>query len=195
VRAPVNLFLAPAHLASQLAAAMLERLGARRVSSALRRHGLLLETDMVREIAWRVHTELLELPCRQPGRIFRRDALLEEILADPELGEQLRAPLAAIGRQEGDANFRRRLERAMLSYAGTRPAAAEIAAGLLAAGIGALSVKQVTPGALTLGPLPESSHSRRRSHPFPSGRRWAAFGMAGSRRPPHPSWSAASPSA
>lgn len=153
VRAPVNLFLAPPHLALRLAAPVIERLGARRMGGALRRHGLLLQTDVAREVAWRVQTEFLELPCRQPGRIFRRDALLEEILADAELLERLRAPLAAVGRQVGDAAFRRRLEQAMLSYAGTRPAAAEIAAGVLTAGVGALTVKHLTPGALTLGPL------------------------------------------
>ncbi len=153
VRAPVNLFLAPVHLVVQLAARLLGWLGARRASNAVRRCRLLLETDVAGEIARRVQTELLELPCCQPGRVFRRDALLEEIFADPELGDRLRAPLAAIGRQVGDENFRRRLDEAMLSYAGTRPAAAEITTGLLAAGIGALSVKHVTPGALTLGPL------------------------------------------
>ncbi|MBV8649850.1 MAG: hypothetical protein JO255_00200, partial [Alphaproteobacteria bacterium] len=153
VRAPVNLFLAPPHVAMQLTGALLGRLGARRASRALRRCRLFLETAVVREIAWRVETELLELPCRQRGRIFRRDALLEEIFADPELRDRLRLPLAVIGRQVGAEAFRRRLDEAMLSYAGTRPAAAEITTGLLAAGVGALSVKRLTPGALTLGPL------------------------------------------
>jgi hypothetical protein len=153
VRTPVNLFLAPVHLALLLAAAVLGWLGAERASSIMRRHRVLLETRVAREIAWQVQTALLELPCCQRGRIFRRDALLEEIFADRELADRLRAPLAVIRGHVGDSEFRRRLEQAMLSYAGTRPAAAEIAAGLMTAGIGALSVKHVTPGALTLGPL------------------------------------------
>ncbi|MBV9521374.1 MAG: hypothetical protein JO010_01190, partial [Alphaproteobacteria bacterium] len=152
LRAPANLVLAPPHVALKLAAPALKRFGGR-LGSSLARRGLLIETDVAREVAWRVQTELLELPYRQEGRIFRRDALLETILADHELIERLRAPLAAIGRQAKDAEFRARLEQAMLSYAGTRAAAAEISAGLLTLGVGVLTVKQLTPGALTLGPV------------------------------------------
>ncbi len=152
LRAPANLFLAPPHLALRLASPLLARFGGR-LGRKLARHGLLLETKVAREIAWRVQTELLELPCRQPGRIFRRDALLETILADRDLLARLHAPLAAIGRHAGEAQFRERLENAMLSYAGTRAAAAEISAGLLTLGVGALTVKQLTPGALSLGPI------------------------------------------
>jgi hypothetical protein len=151
LRAPANLFLAPPHVALKILGPLLARGG--RLGRHLARRGILLETDVADEIAWRVQTDLLELPCRQGGRIARRDALFETILADRDLLERLHAPLAAIGRQAGDAAFRERLERAMLSYAGTRAAAAEISAGLLTLGVGALTVKQLTPGALTLGPV------------------------------------------
>ncbi|MBV9755832.1 MAG: hypothetical protein JO047_02145, partial [Alphaproteobacteria bacterium] len=105
-----------------------------------------------REIRWLVCTELLELPCRDGARVFTADALAAAILDDPRLTECVHVALSAIGRRAGDPAFRGRLQAAMQTYAGTRAAAAEIATGLATLGAGALALKQLTPGAVTLGP-------------------------------------------
>src|SRR5207248_1207875 len=49
-----------------------------------------------------------------------------------------------------DPDVRRRLAAAIETYLGSRTAAAEIATGFVAAGLGALMVKQATPGLVTL---------------------------------------------
>lgn len=152
VRAPANIALAVPALSLRVAAAASRRLGAERAGDWLGRRDLLLATDVGREIAWRVHVELLELPYAQGARISTRDALAEEMLADPRVDTALRGTLAAIGRCGDDPAFRRRLTEALAVYAGSRAAAAEIATALISLGIGAVAFKQLTPGMVSLGP-------------------------------------------
>jgi hypothetical protein len=66
------------------------------------------------------------------------------ILADERAAALLVAPAGA------DPDFRRRLAAAVETYLGSRTATAEIATGFVAAGLGALVVKQATPGLVTL---------------------------------------------
>src|SRR5579883_2998014 len=61
------------------------------------------------------------------------------------------SPLAAAAAAGSDPQLRHRLLAAIESYAGTRAAVAEITTGLAATGLGALAVKQATPGLVTLG--------------------------------------------
>ncbi len=152
LRAPANLFLAAPHAAMKAAGLAASRLGAARLAHAAERRNLLLRTDVAREIEWLVFTELLELPCRQARRASARDALAEAILDDPGVTEAAAALLAPLGGRGEDKAFRGRLTEAMASYATTRAAAAEITTSLLTLGTGALVVKQLTPGAVSLGP-------------------------------------------
>ena len=142
LRAPLNITLA----VPEVLGGALSRLTGRRIPH------LLLPTAVSREITWLVATELLEVPFRQQGRVATRDALAETILADRHVAETMRQALEGIGRRGGDAAFRARLEQALLAYAGSRAAAAEIATSLVTLGAGALTLKQLTPGVVTLGP-------------------------------------------
>ncbi len=151
VRAPANLVLAGPHAAAQAAALLARRAGAPRLSRTLKR-SLLLRTDVARRIEWLVFTELLELPISQRGRTFARDALAETILEDARVQLAASAFLAPIGARGDDPAFRVRLAEAMSSYAATRAAASEITTSLLTLGAGAVAVKQLTPGAVSLGP-------------------------------------------
>src|SRR6202011_1863080 len=87
---------------------------------------------------------LLEIPCRRRDRASYRDALAETIFADERAAALLVAPVGT------DPNSRRRLAAAVETYLGSRTATAEIATGFVAAGLGALVVKQATPGLVTL---------------------------------------------
>jgi hypothetical protein len=144
LRAPANLFLAGPALGVKLLAWAARRGGMERVSAWLAGRRLLLHTEVAREIEWLVATELLELPCRRRDRVSYRDALAETILAD----ERAAALLAS--RAGADPDFRRRLAAAIEAYLGSRTATAEIATGFVAAGLGALVIKQATPGLVTL---------------------------------------------
>lgn len=144
LRAPANLFLAGPALAIKFVAWAARRAGMERVAAWLAGRRLLLETEVAREVEWLVATELLEIPFRHRDRVSHRDAIAETILADQRAAALLVAP----GGTHPD--FRRRLADAVESYLGSRTAAAEIATGFVAAGLGALVVKQATPGLVTL---------------------------------------------
>ena len=152
LRAPANLLLAGPHAGAKAAGAVAAKLGARRLAHKLESRNLLLRTRVSRQIEWLVFTDLLELPCVQKGRESHRDALAEAILAEPAVTDLAATMLAEIGRRGEDPAFRARLTETMTSYAATRAAAAEIATSLLTLGTGAMALKQLTPGAVTLGP-------------------------------------------
>jgi hypothetical protein len=150
LRAPANLLLAAPHAAMKATGTLAGKLGAESFGHALARRNLVLRTDVSRRIEWLVHADLLQLP--QPGATPAHDVLSETILADPRLIARAEPALTAIGRRADDPWFRTRLNEAMGSYAATRAAAAEITTSLLTLGSGAMALKQLTPGAVTLGP-------------------------------------------
>lgn len=152
LRAPANIALAGPNIALKLAGWAVGRAGAAELGRKIGARNLLLETAVGREVAWLLTTDLLELPCIQPHRRAERDALGETVLASPQVQERLGDALAAIGAHAGDEAFRRRLEREMATYTGTRAAAADISTALITLGAGALAVQQATPGMLSLGP-------------------------------------------
>jgi hypothetical protein len=149
VRAPANLFLAGPALGVKLASWAARRAGRERLATWLARRRLLLETDVAREIEWRVSSELLEIPCHNRDRASHRDAIAETILADDRAAGRLGRSLAALA--GGDTELRTRIAAAVESYLGSRTAMSEITTGAVAAGFGALFVKQATPGLVTLG--------------------------------------------
>jgi hypothetical protein len=148
LRAPVNLFLAGPALAVKSMAWAARRGGMGRTAAWLALRRLLIETEVAREVEWLVATELLEIPCQQRDRASYRDAIAETILADDRAIARLEAPLASLAGT--DLELRCRIAAAVETYLGSRTAAAEIATGLAAAGLGALVVKQATPGLVTL---------------------------------------------
>jgi hypothetical protein len=152
LRAPANLLLAGPQAAMKAAGAAAGRLGATRLSRHAASRNLLLRTRVSRRIEALICTELLELPWRAASQDSQRDALAETILADPRVTALADETLLAIGRQVDDPAFRARLAEAMGSYAATRAAAAEITTSLLTVSSGAVALKQLTPGAVTLGP-------------------------------------------
>jgi hypothetical protein len=145
LRIPANLYVAPVALGIAVAARIAARLGFTRAAAWLAGRRPIFDTAMAREVRWLVTTELLQLPCEQPGRSQMHDGLAETILVDPGVADRLGAAGAI------SAETRRQIVVAIAGYAETRAATAEIAAGCFTAGLGALWVKQVTPGMMTLG--------------------------------------------
>jgi len=140
VRAPANLFLAGPALVVSLASLAAQKADAPRLAAWLARRRILLKTDVAREIEWLVASELLGIPCQRQAQ----DAIAEAILADHRAAERLGAVAGT------DTESRSRLAAAVENYLGSRTAAAEISTGFIAAGVGALAVKQTTPGLVTL---------------------------------------------
>ena len=151
-RAPFNLTMAAPQVGLLLAGHAARKLGASRVAVQLSRRRLTLETAVSRELAWRLHADLLELPFRDGDRVAAKDALAETILADPRVVAAITPALEAIGTRGNDPALRRRLEQAMTEYTRTRAAATEITTAMLSLSAGALALRKLTPGALSLGP-------------------------------------------
>jgi len=165
-RAPVNVALAVPTLAGRLTGAALrfrtqEESGdktslRKRWGDRLAQTDLSFPTQVAKELEWALQNDLLELPCAMKvgntHRERREDALAAAILADPDLDHMMAELLLAIGRHGDDPEFRDRLTEALVTYAGTRTAAGEIASGLITMGVGAVTVQQFTPSALSLGP-------------------------------------------
>lgn len=152
LRAPVNVALVIPKVITLLTAFGLRKAGAHVPADRLADLQLFLDTDVGKELIWLINTELLELPFAQAGRQSERDALAEEIIADPRLGEVLGGVLQEARGRLGAEEVRRRLSQALDTYTGTRAAAADITNSLLMAGTGALALKKMTPGAISLGP-------------------------------------------
>jgi hypothetical protein len=160
-RAPLNLTMAAPQVGLLLAAKAAGKVGATRLASSLGSKRLLVHTAVGKELAWRLHADLLELPYRSGGRVAPRDALAETILADPRVVAALTPALEALGTNGDDPALRRRLEAAMTEYTRTRAAATEITTALLSLSTGALALRKLTPGALSLGPTLAAAIAQR----------------------------------
>lgn len=153
LRAPANVALAVPYLASRLATTGLAAAGASRRAEKLRGWKVFLETDVARELTWRLYTDLLELPYDDGERRSGHDALALEILQDARLAGVVDGISAAAARAHVNPALRERLEQKMATYVEARTAAAELANSFLLAGTGAALFKQLTPGAMSLGPV------------------------------------------
>lgn len=160
-RAPLNLTMAAPQVGLLIAARAAGKLGATRVASSLGSKRLVVHTAVAKELAWRLHADLLELPFRSDQRVNARDALAETILSDPRVQAALIPALEAIGARGDDPALRQRLEAAMIEYTRTRAAATEITTALISLGAGAIALRKLTPGALTLGPTLAAAIAQR----------------------------------
>ncbi len=153
VKAPANALLSIPQIGLKLGGLAARGLGKRRAAAALERRNLLLETSVMREVRWRIATQLLQQPVEDGKRLSRKDGLAEAILAHPRVAGLVGDAAKAVGARADDPGFRTRLETTLAEYTGTRAAASEIATALIALGTGAAAFHQATPGAIALGPL------------------------------------------
>jgi hypothetical protein len=160
-RAPLNLAMAAPQVGLLVASHAARKLGAPRLASELGSKRLVVHTAVSRELAWRLHADLLELPYRSGDRTTTRDALAETILSDPRVVAALTPALEALGTKGDDPALRQRLESALTEYARTRAAATEITTALLSLSAGALALRKLTPGAMTLGPTLAAAIAQR----------------------------------
>jgi hypothetical protein len=152
VRAPANVILMLPYLGMQVGGAALRRLGARDAARRLGGRTPFLDTDVARELTWRLHSELLELPYDDGRHRSDKDALAEAIVTDPRVAAAVDVLAAVARRHADDPDRQARLRRLLESYAGTRAAAADLVNNVLLASAGMAAFQKLTPGTLTLGP-------------------------------------------
>jgi len=160
-KAPLNLSMAAPQVGLLLASKAVHKMGARRTAARMAAKRLTVNTAVGRELAWRLHADLLELPFRDGDRVTRHDALAETILSDPRVVEALVPALDALGARGNDPALRRRLDAAMIEYGKSRGASTEIATALMTLSSGALALRKLTPGAMSLGPTLAAALARR----------------------------------
>ncbi|MBL8259857.1 MAG: hypothetical protein JNM60_08630 [Candidatus Competibacteraceae bacterium] len=151
LRTPANVLWILPHLLAQGGAALGRKLRLDRIALRLERLPAGFKTDVEREVEWLIYSELLELPFEQGERRCERDALLEEILAHPTIGELLVPELIRLDQLSHRENFRQRLENHLTTYTDSRTAAADLSGSLLSLAAGVAAFKQFTPGAIAIG--------------------------------------------
>ena len=104
------------------------------------------ETNVQREISWLIFTELLEIPYDQGNRKSNKDALLEEILNQPEISSLFNEELSKIYSKSKNPKFRSTLEKNLQEYSKSRTAAADLAGTIISLSAGAAIFGKMTPG-------------------------------------------------
>jgi hypothetical protein len=150
-RAPLNAALVGPAVALKGMAWGFDQAGQKDVGAWLRSREIFMRTDVAREIEWRLQSQLLELPFRDGQRVYERDALAAEILADPRVAGILDYLNGPWGERER-LRLESKLSQSLAIYTNSRFAAGEIANLVMTSGIGAAALHQATPGVLTLGP-------------------------------------------
>ena len=148
---PVNLVWGLPMALGKGAADLLDKAGAHRPAQWL--HGLPrgLPTALHQELHWLLYTELLELPYAQTGRASHCDALLEHILANPQIAALCDEYVMQLHSVADQPAFRATLERHLAEYGTTRGAVSELAGSLLHLAAGYATLSKTTPGALSAG--------------------------------------------
>jgi hypothetical protein len=153
LKGPLNIAWALPYTLSRVSSGALRKAGEGKLSSFLDRLPRGFETDVQREVAWLIYTDLLELPYRQGERSSDKDALLEQILAQPELAERIEEYLSEISERSTNPRFRSVLERQLREYASSRTSTAELAGSVLSLASNFVAFKQAAPGGLAGGTL------------------------------------------
>ncbi len=150
-RAPLNILWSIPSLAVHGLADTLRQLGAEGTAKKLEKFPRGFETDIQREVKWLIYTELLELPYRDGEREARQDALLGEILSDPELAEICDHYLEIICHKVDTPGFKTALEHNLGQLALARTAASDLATSIITLATGYAAFHQATPGAIASG--------------------------------------------
>lgn len=151
LRVPLNIVWSAVCLVSAGIGLLARLLGLNPLATLLARVPPGIETDMDREVKWLIVTDLLELPYADGVRESRHDALMEEILRDPQLEGLIDAELAAIQGPGENPRFWEDLDRKLAEYGATRTGAADLASNVMVVLSSKLSLGKVSYGALSAG--------------------------------------------
>lgn len=153
LRAPANLLWGVPYLFTHASRILLHKAGAKGLSQRLDHIPPGFKTQVQKEIEWLTFTELLMLPIDQGERHFDEDALLAEILSQPELSTPLVEYLEKINTNSQLPDFEAVLRKNLDRYAGTRVAVADLSCGIISLAAGAATFHKLAPGALSTGSL------------------------------------------
>lgn len=152
IRGPANISWALFYTLLRGSGVLLKKTGEKKVSAFLtEKLPAGFETKVQQHVKWLIYTDLLELPVQQAKQKFTKDALLEEILRQPEISELLLPHFLQIHKKSEDPKFRKALETNLSEYASSRTAAADLAGTIISLSVGAAVFQKMTPGAMATG--------------------------------------------
>ncbi|MCG8617184.1 MAG: hypothetical protein MI802_13275 [Desulfobacterales bacterium] len=155
VKAPVNLAWTLPYTAFRAAGLLGEKTGLKWLQRLSKQLPSGFTTAVQKEINRLIFTELLELPMaaendeEYPEAV--PDALLAEILNQPEIRDIFQQHLAMIHHNAQQEGFRQALEQQLKEYAVDRTAVSEMAGNLISLSAGAGALGTMTPGGFSFG--------------------------------------------
>jgi len=149
-KTPVNAIASVLTVVKQTSALGLDKLGAKELSLLIADKNLFLSTKISKEIQWNVQTGLLELPCKNDGKMSQNDALLDEIFNDHRIQNQLTSALKILAPYANNEEVKRKLAELLTEYTGSRAAASDITVSLMTAATGLVTLHKLTPGIASL---------------------------------------------
>ena len=151
IKAPVNMAWALPYTAVQVTFALLTKVGLKKIDKLMQKIPAGLKTSVQEEINFLIFTQLLELPYGKDRGRDVTDALLAEILDQPEVKSLFQDQLAMIMSQSQKEGFKESLEKRLKEYSQSRNAVSEIAGNIIAVATGAGMMGKMTPGGISFG--------------------------------------------
>jgi hypothetical protein len=151
IRVPINIIWSVFNIVLALVAFIAKVIRLRRLHEFIQRIPPGLETDMDKEISWLLVTELLELPHNDGSRRSDKDALMEEVMKDPDLRRLLDEELEGLVHLKDNPGFREELDRKLAEYGATRTGTADLASNVVLLVSSKFALGQASFGALSAG--------------------------------------------
>lgn len=151
IKAPVNIAWALPYTAIQLTSVLLKKVGFKKIDKLMQKVPAGLKTSVQEEINSLIFTQLLELPNGKGRGKNITDALLAEILDQPEVKSIFQDQLALIMSQSQREGFRAALEKRLKEYSTSRNAVSELAGNIITLATGAGMMGKMTPGGISFG--------------------------------------------
>jgi hypothetical protein len=151
IKAPVNLAWALPYTAIQVTSVVLKKIGLKKIDKLIEKVPIGFKTSVQEEINRLIYTELLELPYKKDNGKDVNDALLAEILDQPEIKCLFQVELDLILTQSQQEGFKKSLENRLKEYSLSRTAISELAGNIIALATGVGMMGKMTPGGISFG--------------------------------------------
>ncbi len=151
IKAPMNLAWALPYTAIQVTSVLLKKIGLKKIDKLIQKIPAGLKTAVQEEINSLIFNQLLELPNEKGKESNVTDALLAEILDQPEVKSLFQDQLTLIMSQSQEEGFRASLEKRLKEYSLSRNAVSELAGNIITLATGAGMMGKMTPGGISFG--------------------------------------------
>lgn len=151
IKAPLNVAWALPYTAVQTTSLLLSRVGLKKIDHLAKKMPTGFKTAVQEEINRLIFLELLEMPYRKGKHKGEKDALLAEILDQPEIKSLFQDQLALIFSKSKQKGFRQALEKRLKKYSVNRIAVSEMAGNIITLATGAGMLGKMTPGGISFG--------------------------------------------